>query len=257
MVERVLTGDPERLAADHDGELELPVVHLAVCGKHERHVVADDARGQPDEEVRLTVGGTVVHHLRGERAGLVRSAVRVVRESGRDELDHVLPVVRTGLEHLARLDRSCERHVGERHPLPVGLGERPQPLPIGCAQEGVQARRPEVVGGEPANTLPHDEAQGRGIPIVKAGERVGRIESVGRHLWFRSSLIVVRVVSWAARQGAAGRPRIVSACQPWPCLAYGLNRASLISSGTPSSVALGPSAAGKDSVIDIGIALLR
>src|SRR3954453_3381058 len=45
--------------------------------------------------------------------------------------------------------------------------------------------------------------------------------------------------------------------QPWPCLAYGLSRASLISSGTPSSVALGPSAAGNDSVIDIGMALLR
>ena len=208
VVERVLAGDAERLAADHDGELELPVVHLAVGGEGERNVVSDDARGQPDEEVRLAVGGAVVHHLRRELARLFGRAVAVVGEAGRDELDHVLAVVRTGLQHLARLDRSRERHVGQRHPLlrPPRASAR-EPIPVRCRQEGVQARGAEIVGGEAPDAVAGDQPEGDGVSVAKAGERERRVESVGRHLWFRSSLIVVRVVSWAARQGAADRPR--------------------------------------------------
>src|SRR5699024_2731101 len=131
VIKGILASHPERFPTDHYGQLQLPVVHLAVGRQNERYVVADDARGQTDEEVGLTVHGPIVHQLGRELASFFDCAIAVLRHSGGDQFDHVLTVVRTRLQHLTRLDRRGEDNLVQRTPGTNGaFGERAEAIPV-------------------------------------------------------------------------------------------------------------------------------
>ena len=98
-------------------ELELPVVLVAVGGEHELDVVADDARRESDEEVRDALACSACPSSPPPTPA-VSSIGRgsVLRPAGCDEVDDVGAVVRPGLQHLARFDRSGQGDVGEIEP---------------------------------------------------------------------------------------------------------------------------------------------
>ncbi len=132
-------------------------------------------------------------------------------------------VVRAGLDDLTGLDWCGQGDLGQRHPRVIAVDAVGEALPVRGGEELVQAHGTEIVGRQCADAVADDHAEAHPLLGPVPGQSEG------------------------CRDGA----------HPRPCWAYGFSSASRISSGTPSSVALGPSAAGNDSVIDIGIALLR
>ncbi len=119
--ERLLGADPVGGPADDRGQFQLPVRLLAPRGQDHVVVGAGDRGRQADEHVRLVLGRTAVHH-RGDLHPCFLRRARVVRGAmGQSQVDHVLPVVGAGLQHLARLDRRQDPQAVQRAPVPRAL----------------------------------------------------------------------------------------------------------------------------------------
>ena len=96
---------PVRGTADHRGQLQLPVVLIAIARQGDIVVRPRHRRRKADEQVRRASGSASVHHGCGLGAHLVVRA-RVIGPAERDsQIDHVRAVVRPRLQDLPRFQR--------------------------------------------------------------------------------------------------------------------------------------------------------
>ena len=178
VVEGVVAVHPGRLAADHRGELELPV-ELLRPGRDHDVVVRPGHRGrQADEQVRRPLGGAAVHQLRDLGADLgVRpgAALGVVRGG---EVDDVGAVVRARLQDLPGGERGVDVQVVERlgGAGPRGVGAHRVQQGQHAVPVGEQRRRRDRIGQADHRPVELDDARlrdepGEAAPVPGTRER--------------------------------------------------------------------------------------
>jgi len=161
-------------ASDHCRQLQLPVRLTGPGREHDIVVGAGDRTRQPEEHVGQVLGRAAVHQRGDLRPCLFHRARVVLRPVGHLEVDHMLPVVRPGLEHLARLDR---RAGGQRRELlPAGGVLAGEEVEHGPCLVPVLQQRPGVPGtavgqcpGQVQHPVAHQQA-GEGGALWR-GER--------------------------------------------------------------------------------------